>query len=540
MPIQLTTRCLRVEGVIGDIRRQVNVVREINLPSPARYIESVDTKIKNTEYKIIPNKVVVEATVHRQVYYVDCETGAVLEYTLPDEKITEFVHMDGARPCDDQTAKVKVDIEYCETEAIDQAGDDCCHEKFQQTCIFRLHVKIMETLEVPVITALEGANLYPTYELICVDNVIAAGQEQYSLADSYIKVPDDTKKIKLVDAEIRDVEKKVIPNKVIIKGKLHKQIYYVEQCSGEVKETHADVPFSVFIHLDGACPDSNVTTDVEIEYLDSELVMRGGEKFVKETAILQVKAKLIEPVSLNVLTAVEGALAETQSVCIENMVGYGCRQVNIMADISTPELARKVSWIETHLRDLTSEVIPNKVIVKGVLEKHIYYVSDCDDQLRALCVREPFTEFIHIDGAQEDDTVDVWGRVEFCDLEPKTEKPTCEWRQTAIVEICAQVTESQQLTFVTGVTEIQQAEEPEPEEVLPETLPETQPEPQPNLCPPGTTFDYTVQPGDTMDKIAKNHGVSTNQVIRANPGIANPNMIYPGQVIQVPCPGGMG
>ena len=32
MPIQLTTRCLRVEGVIGDIRRQVNVVREINLP----------------------------------------------------------------------------------------------------------------------------------------------------------------------------------------------------------------------------------------------------------------------------------------------------------------------------------------------------------------------------------------------------------------------------------------------------------------------------------------------------------------------------
>ena len=70
-------------------------------------------------------------------------------------------------------------------------------------------------------------------------------------------------------------------------------------------------------------------------------------------------------------------------------------------------------------------------------------------------------------------------------------------------EICAQVTESQQLTLATGVTEIEQ----------PQTLPaQLSPnrcrsprssQTQPDICPPGTTFDYTVRHGDTMDKIAK-------------------------------------
>ena len=113
-----------------------------------------------------------------------------------------------------------------------------------------------------------------------------------------------------MDAEIRDVEKKVIPNKVIIRASCEADLLRKEQCSGEVKETHADVPFSVFVHLDGACPSSNVTTDVEIEYLDSELVIRGGEKFVKETGHPAGAGKLIEPISLNVLTGVDGAIVD--------------------------------------------------------------------------------------------------------------------------------------------------------------------------------------------------------------------------------------
>jgi hypothetical protein len=79
--------------------------------------------------------------------------------------------------------------------------------------------------------------------------------------------------------------------KVLIKGKLHKQIFYVVEPSGEVKETSADIPFSVFVPVEGAREGATVSTDIRIEFVDSELVTRNGRKFVRETVVLKVTAR---------------------------------------------------------------------------------------------------------------------------------------------------------------------------------------------------------------------------------------------------------
>jgi hypothetical protein len=84
--ISVTTRTLKVENVIGEAVKQVNVVRDITLPVLAKKIESVDTKINNVEHKIIDNKVIVEATLHKQIYYVECVTGDVQEFTVRTKK----------------------------------------------------------------------------------------------------------------------------------------------------------------------------------------------------------------------------------------------------------------------------------------------------------------------------------------------------------------------------------------------------------------------------------------------------------------------
>lgn len=44
----------------------------------------------------------------------------------------------------------------------------------------------------------------------------------------------------------------------------------------------------------------------------------------------------------------------------------------------------------------------------------------------------------------------------------------------------------------------------------------------------------TVQPGDTLSGIAASHGVAEQALETANPQIANPNLIYAGQVINLP------
>ncbi len=51
-------------------------------------------------------------------------------------------------------------------------------------------------------------------------------------------------------------------------------------------------------------------------------------------------------------------------------------------------------------------------------------------------------------------------------------------------------------------------------------------------CPGGTI--YTVRPGDTMFKIANEFEVSLQILIIANPQVSNPNVLYPGQQLCIP------
>lgn len=50
----------------------------------------------------------------------------------------------------------------------------------------------------------------------------------------------------------------------------------------------------------------------------------------------------------------------------------------------------------------------------------------------------------------------------------------------------------------------------------------------------GSSSKYTVVKGDTLTAIAKKYGVTLAELIKANPQIKDPNLIYPGQVINIP------
>ena len=43
----------------------------------------------------------------------------------------------------------------------------------------------------------------------------------------------------------------------------------------------------------------------------------------------------------------------------------------------------------------------------------------------------------------------------------------------------------------------------------------------------------TVKAGDTLSEIAAREGISLSEILRLNPGIENPSLIYPGQVIRI-------
>ena len=58
--------------------------------------------------------------------------------------------------------------------------------------------------------------------------------------------------------------------------------------------------------------------------------------------------------------------------------------------------------------------------------------------------------------------------------------------------------------------------------------------PPPVTPPPASGQVYTVQRGDTLRKIADRLNTSVDAILRVNPQIGNPNLIYAGQAINLP------
>jgi len=52
--------------------------------------------------------------------------------------------------------------------------------------------------------------------------------------------------------------------------------------------------------------------------------------------------------------------------------------------------------------------------------------------------------------------------------------------------------------------------------------------------PAQAALTHTVRRGDTMWKIASQYKVGTSEIISANPQVKNPNLIYPGEVLNIP------
>lgn len=68
----------------------------------------------------------------------------------------------------------------------------------------------------------------------------------------------------------------------------------------------------------------------------------------------------------------------------------------------------------------------------------------------------------------------------------------------------------------------------------PNPSPNPDPGPRPEPNPPSRGGDYTVRSGDTLSGIAQRNDVSLAALLRANPQIRNPDLIYAGQRIHLP------
>lgn len=545
MPITQNKKRIRVQHIVGCGSAQVDIVRNIQLPARARKIVDIHAEIVELDYEIIPNKIIVKGALHKQVYYVEEGDYVVKEFTIMREEFTDFVHIQGAKP--DMEAMLNGNILFVNT---NPANGQFPTDLLYQTAVLAVDVKVIETITLDVVTDAYGDNLTVQKAPFSVECLVGCAEKQSTVSVEHM-LCKPARKIYDMEAVCRNLDYEVLPGRVIVRGTLHKQIYYVDACDDTVQVQCFDNEFSVVLDVPGAKPDMEVYTRCRMEFCEAKLMGPQPCNMIKASVIVQVSVKVTELTKMNIVTDVEGALADRCRIRVEDIVGRKCSQQNVnqTIDVNAPldvnnMLVKTAKNMTACIRNVSYEKICNKVIIKGSIHVQVYYVAcNCEQELREASADIPFTTVVNFDCINEDTMIRCRERVEYTDA--KLEGCPCETskiRAVAILEICVCAFQTRDFMVITDICTNGLCS-PQRPETKPMPEPETPEEPDVEICPAGG-YTYEVKAGDTLARIAAFYqtqvpGITWQQIARFN-NLYAPYTLNIGQTLHIPCVAGKG
>ena len=271
--------------------------------------------------------------------------------------------------------------------------------------------------------------------LVRAEVVIGENTRQV-LVESNVVLNQPAIKVRNITATIRDLTTEVIAGKVVIQGVVHKQIFFVGQ-DNVVHHQAEDLNFSTFVEVFGAEPGLNVEVEPGIEHVAFVLI---SPTLLHQKVVLELFVKVTETRQINVVTG-SGPL-----VRLDQVIGENTRQELIENQITLAVAAIKVTEIRASVKDITTDVIDNKVIIQGVLHKQIFFVGE-DNIERHQGEDIEFSTFVDIPGAVTGMDVEVIPTVEFVDF--LLLSPTV-LQQKVVIEFFVKVTQSVQLNVALG------------------------------------------------------------------------------------------
>jgi spore coat assembly protein SafA len=192
----------------------------------------------------------------------------------------------------------------------------------------------------------------------------------------------------------------------------------------------------------------------------------------------------------------------------------------VRATVVLPQKPTKILEIVAEIVNLEAEIRTDQVLVKGILHKQIFFVDEAGDLLRHFREDVPFRVVKAAPGARPGMNVQVRARI-IGDIIFRLDGKKLD--QTAVVEVFVKITRTVQMEVVVDVIK-----------VAPPPPPPVPPKPPKPPEPPVDKKKYIVQKCDTLFLIAKRFGVSLDALIRANPQIKDPNLIFPGDIVFIP------
>ncbi|HEX2955137.1 MAG TPA: DUF3794 domain-containing protein, partial [Bacillota bacterium] len=390
---------------------------QIIQPEPVRALKvrNITGEIRNITTDVITDKVIIQGIAHLQIFFV--LTDNIVHHQAEDIPFSTFIDIPGAVP------GMNVEVQPRIEAILHHLSPDGL--TLQKKVVLEIFVKVTQFTQV--------TPEFGTGPLLLLSRVIGEGTQQ-TLVENLFTLAFPAIKVAEINGEIRNITTDVIADKVIVQGVVHKQIFFVD-LDNVSRHQAEDVNFSLFIDIPGASPGHDVEVHPRIEDIIFELV---SPTQLRQKVVIEVFVKVTEFVQENVLLGT-GPLFK-----VEQIVGERSKQTLVENVITLERPAEKIHEITGDIRNVTTEVIPDKVIVQGILHKQIFFIGPGGIEFHQ-GEDVPFSLFIDIPGAEPGQNTHVQFIIE--EILFHLENPTT-LRQKAIIQATVVVTETVQLNLV--------------------------------------------------------------------------------------------
>ena len=407
----LSEPLIKAEVVIGENTRQVMLESNFTLFVPAVKIRDIQARVQDVTAQIIPNKIVIQGVVHKQIFFVDANNRVM--HQSENVPFSTFIDVPGAGT--NMNVQVRPVVEHV---GFIFTPPTLLHQKV----VLEIFVKVTETRQINVVTG--------NGPLVMVEQVVAENTRQ-ALEQNQVVLTRPAVKVSEITATLRDVTTELLENKVVIQGIVHKQIYFVGTDNIQYHQAE-DVEFSTFVDVPGAVTGMNVELRAEVEHIGFELL---SETLLLQQVVIQFFVKITETVQLN-LNLGTGPLLKVEEVRGENVT-----QTLVENEIFLDRPSIKIREIVAQVRDVTAEAILGKVIVQGIVHKQIFYIGT-DNLEYHQAENVPFSFFVDIPGAAADRNIHVRPFIEHISFHLLDERTL---QQKVVLETFVKVTETVQI-----------------------------------------------------------------------------------------------
>lgn len=390
---------LLLQQVVGEGTVQTLHDTLVTLAEPAVKVEEIRGEIRDVTTEIIPNKVIVQGTIHKQIFFVG--TDNIARHQAEEIHFSAFLDLPGVQP--GMSVRVQPRIEVIVFELLTPTT---------------LREKVVIENFMKVTTAIEFQAALGEGPLFRVPEIIGEGQGQILRRD-VVTLDRPASTIREITAVLRDLRSHVIPGKAILQGTIHKQIYYIGPDEIEFHQAE-DVPFSIMVDIPGASSGMDLVAEPVIEQVIFHLL---SPTELEEKVILQARLIVVEHRQLRLVLGAEPLVA------IEQVVGENLRQVLVKLtnavspfikrvvpvevvqtvqgemvfteqsivenQVELPVVAVKIAEVSAEIQDLRATVIPGGLLVEGNVVKDITFVGE-DDMVRNITEVVPFSLIISI------------------------------------------------------------------------------------------------------------------------------------------------